>query len=277
MKDELRKGFEQALLLLRDYLPDIVFGGGYALMVYYRYVVKDRESEPLRTGDIDVLVTERVPVRGGKTIDETLVQAELSPALKGRGLLPAVSYEGNIKGVDIEIEFLTDQKGPKEDEIIRVQEGLNAQAMRFTGISLENSMKVVLDDIYLGGTSEPVQIRVPTPAAFIFNKGLVFTRRKNLPKKAKDLYYIFDVLASLEILKDGLYRDMDHFRKTYSPWFKRFTANLGKHFEDPTSEGVRLVMDQRPPNAFPELNPDQFARYVFAVFRDFIKRIQRDE
>ena len=123
----------------------------------------------------------------------------------------------------------------------------------------------------------PVCIRVPTPAAFVFNKGLVFTRRNDRLKKAKDLYYIFDVLTSLEILRDGIYSDIGGFRETYSPWFKRFTANLRGHFEDLTSEGVRWVVDQRPPNAFLELTPDQFGRYVFGVFRDFIQRIQRDE
>lgn len=176
MKDELSKGFEQALLILRDYLPDMVFGGGYALMVYYRYVVRDREREPLRTGDIDILVKDRVPAKGRKPLDQILTSAGLSRALKGRGDIPAVSYQGTVEGIEIEIEFLTDQKGPREDEIILVQEDLNAQALRFTGISLENHMEVVLDDIYFEGTSEPVRIRVPTPAAFIFNKGLVFTR-----------------------------------------------------------------------------------------------------
>lgn len=277
MKDEFSRGFEQALLILRDYLPHMVFGGGYALMVYYRYVLGDREREPLRTGDIDILVEGRVPAKGRKPIDQILTSAGLSRSLRGRGGIPAVSYQGTVEGVEIEIEFLTDQKGPKEEEIIRVQEDLNAQALRYIGVSLENNMEVVLDDIYFEGTSEPVRIRVPKPAAFIFNKGLVFTRRNDRLKKAKDLYYIFDVLTSLEVLRDGIYRDMGGFRETYSPWFKRFTANLGKYFEDPASEGVRLVVDQRPPTAFLELTPDQFGRYVFGVFRDFTQRIQRDE
>jgi hypothetical protein len=276
MTDELRKGFEKALPLLREYLPDLVFGDGYALMVYYCYVVKDRESEPLRTGDIDILVPEKVSVRGAKTLDQTLRDAGLSPVLKGRGILPAVSYEGSIEGVELEIEFLTDQVGPREDEVIKVQENLNAQALRFTRISLENSMEVEVDDVYFEGTREPVRIKVPTPAAFIFNKGLVFTRRNDLLKKAKDLYYIFDILASLDALREGIICDMAELKEKYPSWFKRFTANLSTCFEEPTSKGVGWVADQRPPNAFLELAHDQFRRYTYGVFRDFLERVQVD-
>ena len=59
-------------------------------------------------------------------------------------------------------------------------------------------MNVEIDDFYVGGEPRYLEVLVPTPAAFIFNKGLVFRRRNNHLKKAKDLYYIFDILANLE-------------------------------------------------------------------------------
>ena len=73
--------------------------------------------------------------RGEKTLDRLLLDAGLSLILKGHGRRPAVSYEGEIEGVAVEIEFLTHQKGPKDVEIITVQENLHAQALRFISVS----------------------------------------------------------------------------------------------------------------------------------------------
>ena len=39
MKDEMKTGFFMALWLLRDYLPDIVIGGGWVSMIYYHSAI----------------------------------------------------------------------------------------------------------------------------------------------------------------------------------------------------------------------------------------------
>ena len=274
MKDEMKTGFLMALWLLRDYLPDIVIGGGWVPMIYYHYVVGDKNREPIRTRDIDILTKEKVPVRGEKTLDRLLLDAGLSPILKGHGRRPAVSYEGEIEDVEVEIEFLTHQKGPKGIEIITVQENLYAQALRFISVSLENTMKVEIDDFYVGGEPRYLEVLVPTPAAFIFHKGLVFRRRNNHLKKAKDLYYIFDILANLEGMERQIYEGMAGLKKKYPTWFKTFMKNLGEFFRKPTSEGIELVSGQRPSNAFTGLTNDQFRLYVLGIFGDFILKIK---
>ena len=151
-------------------------------MIYYHYVLGEKDREPIRTRDIDILIKEKVPIRGGKTLDQLLTEAGLTSKLTGLGERPARHYEGEIDGVEVEIEFLTHQRGPKGDEIITVQENLTAQALRFTAISIENTMEAVIDDFRVGSEPQPLKIRIPTPWAFIFHKGLIFTRRLDKPK-----------------------------------------------------------------------------------------------
>lgn len=58
-------------------------------------------------------------------------------------------------------------------------------------------MEVAIDD---AGPKKDLMVKVPTPAAYIFHKGLIFTRRKDRGKRAKDFYYIFDSLFYYNLL-----------------------------------------------------------------------------
>jgi len=59
----------------------------------------------------------------------------------------------------------------------------------------------------------------------------------------------------------------------YPAWFQTFVKNLILYFESPSSEGVLWVAKQRPSSAFPGLNEDQFKRYVFITFEEFIQNL----
>jgi hypothetical protein len=58
--DEIKTGFFKTLWILRNYLPEMVIGGGWVPMIYYHYVIGDKSKEPVRTRDLyyifDVLV-----------------------------------------------------------------------------------------------------------------------------------------------------------------------------------------------------------------------------
>ncbi len=58
MSNIFKKEFFSTLLILRDYLSDIVIAGGWAPFIYYQYLLSDKEREPLRTKDIDIIVPE---------------------------------------------------------------------------------------------------------------------------------------------------------------------------------------------------------------------------
>ena len=177
MIDSFSIGFLRTLWILRDYLHEIIVGGGWAPFLYYRYLLQNRDYEV--------------------TIDEPLV----------------IQDPHNLK------------------------------------------------------------VKVPTPAAYIFQKGLIFTRRNSAVKKAKDLYYIFDILTGCSDLKPKIMNDFKEFAKTYSPWFKTFLKNLTDFFETTDSEGILLISEQRPATALTDLDDDQFKQYIYGTFDEVIQEL----
>ncbi len=146
MNDPFISGFLKTLRILKDYLSVIVIGGGWAPFIYYRYLLGDKAHEPIRTRDIDFMVQTQVPVIGSKTVDQLLVEEGFEAIFKSRDIPPLIHYEGNIDGLDVEIEFLTEQKGSRPDLVLKVQNGLHAEALRFISIVIENVIEVTIDD-----------------------------------------------------------------------------------------------------------------------------------
>ena len=124
---------------------------------------------------------------------------------------------------------------------------------------------MTIDDALIAGQECPLIVKVPTPAAYMFHKGLVFRRRKDPEKKAKDLYYIFDILTGSSQIMPVILDDFDQLSKKYPAWFKTFIGNLHLYFETTDSEGVLCVTEQRPPLAFDGLNREQFKQFVLIV------------
>lgn len=164
--------------------------------------------------------------------------------------------------------------GSREDKVIEVQKGLHAEALSYLSISLENVITVKIDDFDNESMPYLFEVKVPAPAAFIFHKGLVFHRRKDRNKKAKDLYYIFDVLVNFSDSDDDIYNEFKLLKNRYRPWFDTFVSNMEKYFSDMTSEGIQLVSEQRPVTSFPRLTDDQFKFYAFGIFQGLIKKIK---
>jgi hypothetical protein len=102
---------------------------------------------------------------------------------------------------------------------------------------------------------------------------LIFERRKERQKKAKDLYYILDILANCPELRERIIKGLNGFEKQYASWFSRFIRNLRTNFSDLTADGVRLVSSQRPAGAFPKLTKEQFKQFVLGTFRELIEEL----
>ena len=269
--DDFKKGFFKTLAILEDYIPDIVIAGGWTPLIYYHYLLPDKNLNPLRTKDIDIVVPSKLKKIADNTIDELLITAGLKPKFRSLHTPPVIHYEGNIEGCEVEIEFLTTQKNKKENKVIIVQKGLHAQSLPFISILLENTLWVKIDDVPTDG-KKFFQIRVPKPGAYIFNKGLTFIRRNKRIKKAKDLYYIFDILANCHKLMPGICNEFRSFYKHYpKSWSRRFIMNLKRYFANETSSGIELIISQRPETAFPNMNNEQFKHYVLGVFQEFLQ------
>ena len=74
--------FLRTIWLLKDYLTDIVIGGGWAPLIYCHYLLGDKTKNPVRTFDIDLMVKNTVPVRGERSVDQVLTSAGLSTEFK---------------------------------------------------------------------------------------------------------------------------------------------------------------------------------------------------
>lgn len=273
MPKDFKAGFLKTLWILRDYLSVIVIGGGWAPLLYYHYLLADKSREPIRTRDIDLYVGIHIPIVGEKSVDGLLLNAGFKPAFKSADTPPVIHYEGIINGEEVEIEFLTDQRGAKDNVVIEVQKGLYAEALRFISIPISHTIYVTIDDFRIGGEHYPLKVKVPSPEAYIFHKGLVFEHRRDIKKKAKDLYYIFDILTNCPELNERIIKGLKWFEQEYPSWFSRFIRSLQNYFSDPTADGILLISSQRPAGAFPKLTDDQFKEFTFSVFQELIEEM----
>ena len=271
--DDFKRGLFKTLSILEDYLQDIVIAGGWAPLIYYHYLLSDKNLNPLRTKDIDIVVPSKLKIIANKTIDELLVKAGLKTIFRSLHIPPVIHYESNIEGYEVEIDFLTTQKNKKENKVVIVQRGLHAQSLPFVSILLEDTVWIEIDDFPLD-KNKFFKIRVPTPGAYIFNKGLTFTRRNKKVKKAKDLYYIFDILVNCQKLMPSIYDEFRNFYRNYrESWFRRFIGGMKSHFADEESTGIDLILSQRPETVFVNMTEAQFRHYVLGTFKEFMNKV----
>ena len=65
MNEDFTRGFFNTLVILRRYLSETVIRGGWAPFLYYRYLVGDRNHDPVLTSDIDLMVKHHIPTYCG--------------------------------------------------------------------------------------------------------------------------------------------------------------------------------------------------------------------
>ena len=277
MAEDFTRGLFNTLSVLRPYHQQIVIGGGWAPFLYYRYLARNREHSPVLTRDIDLMVGHQVPIVGTKTIDEILIkEAKLTTAFKSLDNPAVIHYEGTIDGVEVEIEFLTDQSGSQEEKVLVVQKGLHAEALRYVSIIVENTLLLEIDDAEPAQGEGPLIVQVPTPAAYIFQKGLAFPDRlrRDRQKASKDLYYIFDILAGIPDEVTMIGRGFGELSGKHPAWFKQFGKILSPQFESPEAEGPLRIVEQRPADAFPGLDDDQLRNFAHGTMERFIRHIE---
>lgn len=140
-------------------------------------------------------------------------------------------------------------------------------------IVTENTIALTISEGDLPKGGGHLIVKVPTPAAYIFHKGLVYRRRQDFRKGDKDLYYIFDLLSGCRLLMPSMMDDFASLAQKYPSWYKTFIKNIEIDFADPASEGVLRVLDQRPTSAFSYLDDDQFRHFVNGVFVSLKKNL----
>lgn len=258
-----------AIKVLIPYLDEIVIVGGWVPFLYHRYSQMPSPHPLLRTMDIDVVVPRHVEEHGRPTIDELLSRAGYQARISSLDV-PVVKYE--LASPDTKIEFLTPEIGRPGKAAIAVQRGLTAQALRYLQILLENTKKIEINDT-IDGSDISLVVAVPSPGAFIYQKGLTLSpsSRRSSTKVDKDLYYIFNFVDSSRELRDSIPAEINSLRSLYpARWFRNFIENLNDYFPESGGEGpyrvAKLYTGHMP--------AETFRNYAHRTFRDFIQALQ---
>jgi len=258
----------KTLGILKPYLKEIVIVGGWVPPLYRRYGQMPSRHPSVRTMDIDVAVPRRLDEGRRPTIDELLSSAGYEMRIYGSDI-SVVKYE--LSSPVAEIEFLTPEVGRPGRPALTVQRGLSAQALRYLQILLENTREIEVKDT-LSSLTVNLAVRVPSPGAFVYQKGLTLSRRHS--KVPKDLYYIFDLLDSSAELLDSILAEINSLRSQYATrWFQHFLKNLDKYFPEVSAQGPALVATQY--NG--PMPIETFRNYTHRIFRDFIKALRKFE
>ena len=258
-----------AIEVLAPYLDEIVIVGGWVPFLYNKYGEIPSPHPLLRTMDIDVVVPRRVEEHGRPTIDELLSRAGYEARIYGSDVT-VVKYE--LASPVTEIEFLTPEVGRPGKTALAVQHGLTAQALRYLQILLENTKKIEINDT-IDGSDISLVVTVPSPGAFIYQKGLTLSpsSRRTSTKVDKDLYYIFSFVDSSKELWDSIPAEINSLRSRYAAkWFRNFIENLNDYFPESGGEGparvAKLYTGHMP--------AETFRNYAHRTFRDFIQTLQ---
>lgn len=216
---ELLAQVEKLASILKPWNSQLVVGGGVALILY-DLVLSKANSGAVATTDIDYLIP-RKPVKvGDEKISKLLMSNGYEPKNKSLDIPAVQSFVKQFDEVEIEVEFLTDNKSRNQEDVVVIREaGINAQALSYIEMSLKEVTPLSLPS--------GAMISVVRPEAWVFHKGLTFTKRTSKGKKYKDLYGIWFVLTQLNEVSFAIQKALPRFMENHpAPWGKTFKENL---------------------------------------------------
>jgi hypothetical protein len=190
---DIKKVFWEIIKILdkNKILDHVVLVGSWAEYVYeISGYFKDFEAN-LKTRDIDFLV---------RNINKPREKINIIEVLEGEGFDTSIDYISNtykfFRGKDLEVEFLVREMGEGRTGAYDVPSfGIKAEGLRHTGILINNSFSVKIEDI---------EITVPAPQAYVLQKIIIHKRRMN--KADKDY-------LSIENLWDYITASMSESKK----------------------------------------------------------------
>jgi hypothetical protein len=249
-EDKIISEFLKSIGPWRDY---VVIGGGFALFIYKLYLSDPKlKNLPVGTRDIDSLIPRKIPEVSKKNIQNYLREASFKHIFKDLDDPATEAYLKDIAGAEVEIEFLTDDSVRNNKNKNVVIAGVVAQPLSYLTLSLQTTLQF--------HTHSGVVGHVVTPGAWIFHKGLTFTKRKSALKCLKDLYGIWYVASQLGDFSE---RAVDEFRvlaKQYPKWFKTFQKNLQTWFNNASPSDWSKLETQDPSGRLSRLNFEQIVR-----------------
>jgi Nucleotidyltransferase len=231
----------------------VVIGGGFALFIYKLYLSDPKlKNLPVGTRDIDSLIPRKIPEVSKKNIQSCLREAGFNHVFKDLDEPATEAYVKDIAGAEVEVEFLTDDSVRINKDKNVVIAGVVAQPLSYLTLSLETTVKFQ--------TYSKVSGNVVTPGAWMFHKGLTFTKRKSSLKTLKDLYGIWYVASQLGAFSDHALDEFKALAKQHPKWFKTFQKNLRDWLENVTPNDWTKLEAQDPSGRLRKLNFEQIIR-----------------
>ncbi len=235
----------------------IVIGGGFALFIYKLYLADQKlENSPVGTRDIDSLIPRKLPEISKKNIAKHLHEAGFKHVFKDVDIPATESYVKEIDGLEIEIEFLTDSAIRKDKNKNVVIGGVVAQPLSYLTLSLQMTTGF---QTYSSETG-----RVVSPGAWMFHKGLTFTRRKSSSKRLKDLYGIWYVATQLGDFSEQALTEFNMLNKQHSKWFETFRKNLHNWMDNATPAEWSRLETQDPSGKLKKLSFENIIKKLLA-------------
>lgn len=201
---------------------------------------------PVGTRDIDSLIPRKIPEVSKKNIQNYLREAGFNHVFKDLDDPATEAYVKDIAGAEVEIEFLTDDSVRNNKDKNVVIAGVVAQPLSYLTLSLQTTLKF--------RTYSNITGNVVTPGAWIFHKGLTFTKRKSTLKILKDLYGIWYVASQLGDFSDHALGEFNALAKQHPKWFKTFQKNLRTWLDDAVPNDWSKLEAQDPSGKLRKLN-----------------------
>lgn len=202
-----------------DHGENSLLSGVVLLFIYKLYLADPKlENLPVGTRDIDSLIPRRIPEISKKNIAKYLNEAGFTHLFKDVDVPATESYVKEIDGIEVEIEFLTDSATRDDKNKNVVIAGIVAQPLSYLTLSLQTTMEFQTYSHEMG--------KVVSSGAWIFHKGLTFTRRKSSSKMLKDLYGIWYVATQLGDFSDQALAEFAFLSQQHPKWLQTFQKQL---------------------------------------------------
>lgn len=242
-----------------EWTSSLVLGGGVALILYDRCMAK-ADARPVATTDMDFLIP-RCPIVSANVepLSKILQEMGFHHRAKDLGDPPIESYVKEINEIEIEVEFLTDDRARKKTNSTSIPIAqVVAQSLSYLEMSLEFSTTVTLPN--------RTEIRVVRPEAWVFHKGMTFSRRRTAAKSAKDLYGIWFVLTMLGDFSEATMAALEPLQsKQPMSWKKVFIENLQSWVAQASPRDWSILIGQDPESRMTEI-----------AFRGLIERLTKE-
>jgi hypothetical protein len=249
-EDKIISEFLESIGPWRDF---VVIGGGFALFIYKLYLSDPKlKNLPVGTRDIDSLIPRKIPEVSKKNIQSYLQEAGFSHVFKDFDDPATEAYVKDIAGAEIEIEFLTDDSARNNKDKNVLIAGVVAQPLSYLTLSLQTTVKFQ--------TYSKITGNVVTPSAWIFHKGLTFTKRKSSLKILKDLYGIWYVASQLGDFSERALSDFNALAKQHPKWYKTFQNNLQNWLNNASPNDWSKLEAQDPSGRLRRLNFEQIMK-----------------